>query len=432
VTADVIVVGAGPAGIATAATAAECGADVILVDAAARPGGQIWRGRSAEPLAARWLERLRASGATFLAHTTIVDSPAHLTLIGETNGTPVALHARRAIVLASGTRELFLPFPGWTLPGVVGVGGAQALLKGGWHVNGQRVVVAGSGPLLLPVAAALADAGADVVRVIEQASTRRVLGFAASLWRSPSRLAAAARYRGRFRRAPYQAGSWVARAEGADRLREVALAGAHAEVVPCDILCTGYGLVPSVELAQLLGCVTTLRGVTVDDDQQTSVSGIYGAGEAVAIGGAEAALAQGAIAGCAAAGSRERAEPYRAARARHAAFSARLRLAFALRAELSRLAADDTIVCRCEDVTFGAIRGCASLREARLHARLGMGACQGRVCSPAARHVRGWAGDSVRPPVAPARIATMIHEAATDAATDMMHAPAMDEPHAED
>src|SRR5690606_32206212 len=157
--AEVIVVGAGPAGIAAACAAAGRGRSVILLDESPRAGGQIWRHRSDHvPRTARpWLARLARSGAVLRAGASIVDIERQdgftLRLVEEGRGR--SIHGA-ALVLATGARERFIPFPGWTLPNVLGVGGAQALVKAGASFAGRRAVIAGSGPLLLPVSAALA------------------------------------------------------------------------------------------------------------------------------------------------------------------------------------------------------------------------------------------------------------------------------------
>jgi len=184
----VVVVGGGPAGIAAAVHAAEAGARTLLVDEHARPGGQIWRHRGQPPPSARrWLERFARSGAAVLRGATVVDADGRELLVEhEGRGRRVAFER---LVLATGARELFLPFPGWTLPGVVGAGGAQALLKAGARFDGTRVVVAGSGPLLLAVAAALKQEGARVVGIAEQAPLSRLAAFGASLWREPRKVA---------------------------------------------------------------------------------------------------------------------------------------------------------------------------------------------------------------------------------------------------
>ncbi len=175
---EVLVVGAGPAGLAAAAGAAGSGATIGLIDDNPNPGGQIWRGGPrAKPInqAARRLRRIQRSNIHLLTQTRVIAAPESGRLIAETATGPLDLSYQRLIV-ASGARELFLPFPGWTLPGVLGAGGLQALVKGGLPIENKRVVVAGSGPLLLAVAAYLSGKGANIQAVIEQAPWRKLTG----------------------------------------------------------------------------------------------------------------------------------------------------------------------------------------------------------------------------------------------------------------
>ena len=410
---DVVVIGAGPAGIAAAVHAAEAGARTLLLDEQARPGGQVWRGDP--PRAARaWLDRLERSGAQVLAGATVVDAPAPGELLVARGDRPVRVRFER-LVLATGARELFLPFPGWTLPGVVGAGGAQALLKAGARFDGRRVVVAGSGPLLLAVAAALQRNGARVVGVAEQAPLARLAAFGASLWRAPRKLFEGVGYGAALAAVPYRTGAWVQEARGKGAVDGVRVTDGRREWHwACDVLACGFGLVPSLELPRLLGCATSAGAVLVDAAQQTCVGGVFAAGEIVGIGGASQALATGAVAGLAAAG---RAVPERLAarRAAEAGFAARLVRAFALRPELRDLARPETLVCRCEDVPLGHLAAMASAREAKLHTRAGMGACQGRVCGPALAVLRGFAPDTVRPPLVPVPAAILEGEDALTA-----------------
>lgn len=405
--ADVAVVGAGPAGIAAAVHAAERGARVALLDSAPRPGGQIWRHRAPDELphgAAVWLERLRRSAVTWLPGSTVVDAVADRVLTAERDGRPFTVRWN-ALVIATGATERFIPFPGWTLPGVYGVGGLQALLKAGATVRGKRVVIGGSGPLLLPVAAALARAGAKIVIVAEQAPAHRVYRFAGGLWRDPGRLLQASRYRAGFMRASYRCGTWVARVDPAGSALWVTLTnGRGVRAEPADLVAVGYGLVPAVTLARLVGCNVVGGRVLVDERQRTSVPGIYCAGEPTGIAGADAALAEGGVAGLAAAG----AEPVgRTARGSARRFERRLDRAFRLRDELHDLPDPDTVVCRCEDVRLGQVDAGWSVRQTKLYTRAGMGPCQGRVCQPALEFLRGMAPDAVRSPLFPASVATL-------------------------
>lgn len=405
--ADVAVVGAGPAGIAAAVHAAERGARVVLLDSAPRPGGQIWRHRAPAELphaAVAWLERLRRSAVTWLPGSTVVDAVADQMLTAERDARPIMIRWH-ALVIATGATERFIPFPGWTLPNVFGVGGLQALLKAGAGVRGKRVVIGGSGPLLLPVAAALAHAGARIVVVAEQAPAHRVYRFAGGLWRDPGRLLQASRYRAAFVRASYRCGTWVARVDPAGSALWVTLTdGRRVWAEPADLVAVGYGLVPAVTLARLVGCNVVGGRVLVDQRQRTSVPGIYCAGEPTGIAGADAALAEGRAAGLAAAG----AEPDgRASRGAARRFERRLDRAFRLRDELHDLPDPDTVVCRCEDVRLGQVDAAWSVRQTKLCTRAGMGPCQGRVCQPALEFLRGMAPDAVRTPVFPASVATL-------------------------
>ena len=406
--ADVAVVGGGPAGVAAATAAAAAGKRVVLLDEGARPGGQIWRHRSdaIPPRARKWLDRLARSGALRVPEAAVYAAAEGFSILAETPRGPLAISAS-AVVLATGARERFLPFPGWTLPNVFGIGGAQALLKSGADFGGRRIVIAGSGPLLLPVAASLARAGAQLAAVAEQADAAAVLRFAARLWRSPRTLGDAIVYRRAFARTRYRLGTWVTEARGADRVEEAVLTdGSRSWTAPCDALCTGFGLVPSTELARLLGCRIDGESVVVDPLQRTSVEGVFAAGEPTGVGGVEKALAEGEIAGCAAAGKRIR-PALVAAGKRRRKYAEAIGRAFALREELRAMPRPDTIVCRCEDVAAAALDPRWTARQAKLYSRAGMGPCQGRVCGPALRYLFGWESDTVRVPISPVSLGTL-------------------------
>ena len=414
----VAVVGAGPAGMTAAASAAERGCSVKLIDENPAPGGQLWRGyervsathlpHGAEYL--RRLARLRASGAEIAHETAVVDCPAPNILRIEAGGEGQDLEFDR-LVIATGARERFLPFPGWTLPGVTGVGGLQALVKSGLPIQGKRVVVAGSGPLLLAVAAGLERSGASVTGIYEQAPLERLVKFGAMLAAHPAKLVEGAQCRWLTRRVPYRSGWWVKRANGGARLESVVITnGSSSQEIPCEFLACGFHLVPNLELAQRMGCRIEERYVAVNAVQETSVHGVFCAGEPTGVGGLEKALVEGEAAGLAAAGQLGKAAELLPARQRHAQFARRLDECFAARAELRALAQGDTILCRCEDVRRKDVEHCTTGREAKLHTRCGMGPCQGRVCGPVTEFLFGWSAASVRPPIYPARIATLAGE----------------------
>jgi NADPH-dependent 2,4-dienoyl-CoA reductase/sulfur reductase-like enzyme len=416
---EILVIGAGPAGLAAAHAAAARGAKVGIVDDNPLAGGQIWRGgpdKQSDPRARKlWMELRDAPNVRFLLQTRVLFSPAPQQLQVQTPTSSATLHYEQ-LILATGARERLLPFPGWTLPGVTGAGGLQALSKGGYPVQGKRVVVAGSGPLLLAVAATLRAKGAHIVAIVEQAPLPALARFAAGLLATPSKLGQALQLARQLRGIPYLRDSYVLSAHGSDALQSVQIqrgAARASETLQCDYLACGYGLLPNLELAQSLGCAVVSAGpqqtvVQVDDRQHTSVPRIYCAGEGTGIGGVDLALAEGRIAGLAASGGFELSLDDFSERARWKKFAARLAQAFVLRPELKALVRNDTIVCRCEDVCHGELRTHTTWRSAKLQTRCGMGPCQGRICGGATEVLYGWRPDAVRLPISPARIASMI------------------------
>ncbi len=410
---DVLVCGAGPAGIAAATAASGSGARVGLVDANGRPGGQLWReevGGSAKRRMPTAVERvLRRPRTEFWARTEIVAAlPGELLVQRSGGATRIGY---RKLVIATGARELLLPFPGWTLPGVFGAGGLQALVKQGWPIAGKRVLVAGSGPLLLAAAASLRRHGAIVLGIHEQAPVGRVGGVAARLLAWPEHALQAARLGAALFGIPYRCGEFVAAAAPADAPGEPRLGAVELQTprgprrVACDYLAIGYGLVPNVELAELLGCALEADGrharVAVDEQQRTSVADVYAAGEVCGIGGGAAARLEGTLAGLAAAGAA--ALPARLRRRhRHARRFGRLLAArFSLDTRIHALPTADTMICRCEDVPFAALGGFADARTAKLATRCGMGACQGRICGTVLAELGVFARAPARTPLYP-------------------------------
>lgn len=404
---DVLVVGGGPAGLAAATLVAERGIRVGIVDDNASLGGQIWRGESqvGRPKeAAAWIDRLQTVGATMLCGMRIFDQPQPGVLLAEGTDQLFELSYEN-LVLATGARERFLPFPGWTLPNVMGAGGLQAMVKCGLPVRGKRVVVAGSGPLLLAVAAYLHKHGAEVPMICEQASWSSLLRFGASLIAQPQKLVQGLQLGKELAGIRFAANSWPLAAQGWKNLESLTLSReGKSETIPCDYLACGFHMVPNVELPLLLGCHIKAGCVAVDDFQETTVSRVFCAGEPTGIGGVELALVEGQIAGLAAVGRKKEAKLLFGERENARRFARMLERTFRLRPELRNLPSPDTVVCRCEDVTYSRLRPHTSWREAKLHSRCGMGPCQGRVCGPATQFLLGWNPDSVRPPVFPARI----------------------------
>lgn len=416
---DVCVIGAGPAGLAAAYRAAKSRLRVVVVDDNPAAGGQIWRGEQAKPSspeAQAWFEKLRSVEIQLIVGARVFHQPAPRVLLAETSRGVCELRYSK-LILATGARERFLPFPGWTLPNVMGAGGLQALVKTGLPIEGKRVVVAGSGPLLLAVAAYLRGHGANVLLIAEQASSIRLARFGLGLMRQTGKALEAWKMRKSFarkgakaqRKAKYVTSCWPVEAKGKEKVESVTLLrGGRRWEVACDYLACGFHLVPNVEMAELLGCVVEGGSVKVDDFQQTSVSDVYCAGESTGIGGLELSIVEGEIAGLAVAGNTEEARKLFPVRAKQRKFAELLNRTFALRDELKRLVQPETIVCRCEDVTFDRLRAHSSWRAAKLQTRCGMGPCQGRVCGGAVEFLLGWRPESVRPPVLPVRVESLV------------------------
>lgn len=416
---DIVVVGAGPAGLNAAQAAARDGATVVLLDDNPSAGGQIWRQGPGHRLQAplhRLLTALKMqNNVTLLPSTRVIATlgPRGLLLESAEQGGVSITYDQ--LILATGARERLLPFAGWTLPGVTGAGALQALIKGGMPVRGERVVIAGSGPLLIAALATARAAGAQVVALVEQASALTVARFGVSLLSEPAKLRQAFAMTRGFAGVRYWTGSIVRQADGAGRVERVTIRRGQRELtLDCDRVACGYGLVPNITLAQALGCAINPAGeIVVDGEQRTSIDGVLAAGECTGVGGAELAAVEGEIAGLSASGalasgtsvSRRALD---AQRARWRRFGQQAEAAFALQVAARTPPDDATLLCRCEDVSLGEVRAYPDWREAKLHTRCGMGACQGRICGAAAGLYFGWNSAVPRPPFNPAQIGTLM------------------------
>ena len=351
------------------------------------------------------------------------------------------------VILACGARERFLPFPGWTLPGVASCGGAQVMLKTAGMLPGRQCVVGGSGPLPLALAGEIIGAGGRVRAFWDQSSLKDGLKGLRFLPGHASKITGGARYLTRLTlaRTRVMHGRKILEVRGNSAAESVVLALRDEQgrtivgsetILPIDCLAVGYGFVPNIELAQAAGCKIIYdrdRGgwvVDADETLQTSLPRFLAAGETTGVAGARKSFIEGALAGATVA--------FRLGRLSEALYNEEL-IALALKRQsemafgafLNRLSLcppemlndlpDRTIVCRCEEITLGEVRrrikdGFTSLDALKKSTASAMGMCQGRTCGPILRDVletcAGLAAEtlaplSVRAPIKPVPLSAL-------------------------
>jgi thioredoxin reductase/bacterioferritin-associated ferredoxin len=435
---ELAVLGGGPAGIGAALAASQCNVNVIILDRGIAAGGQVYRpptkpqntGQLASApdhvIGERLRKELALSSVTCLFDRKVwsVQRGFRIDAIGPTG--QETWEAERLLV-ASGTTERVIPFPGWTLPGVMGLAATTLLLKSQRVLPGKRPIIAGSGPLLWAVANGIIDGGGTPVAVIDLADTRCWVSSLPALFSRPTDLLKGLgwAYKVRRKRVPVISGASVGKVsyEGTSLVVEVVKrnrdgtlrhAGQKIQHLSADALCIGHGLLPAVEVTQLLGADHVFDGKAggwkpvIDDGQRTSIPGLFAAGDCTGITGAAAAHLEGQLGGLTVAREmgrvtnnsyRRRAQALR----RHLLRASRAgsKMADLMMASGSLLdnIAGDTVVCRCEDVTYGEIQtalaaGATGLNQVKSWTRCGMGPCQGRVCGDtvatiASRHLGG-------------------------------------------
>lgn len=449
---DVLIVGGGAAGIAAAVVAARSGCTVTLLDNGPAVGGQYYRGaqppdggsglsydalrRAFDDLVADDRIDLRL-GTSAYAVERRDGGFAVRTRGDDRHRSRVEVIDAGAVVVATGAFDRQLPFPGWTIPGVMSGGAAQALVKGSGVLPGQRIVVAGTGPFLLAVAHALISAGGNVVAVVEANDPLGLARHARSVLPAASKSTDLAKFVASLakQRVPYLRRHRVRRAEGAGRLDSVTVTrvdagwrgiGGTERTLACDTLAIGYGFTAQTDLAGQLG--TRMRigsdgglAIDVDERQRTSVPGLLAAGETTGIGGVDLARMEGLIAGVSAVehcGRRPALSDAAVIRgmkdvAKLRGFADALHATFPVRDGWREDVDDATLICRCEEVSAGTVRqavsdlGARDARSVKLLTRAGMGWCQGRVCAPAVDALCGFdsaaslIGGSFRPVAVP-------------------------------
>ncbi len=417
---NVVIIGAGPAGLSASLAAAAAGAPVLLIDSNPRLGGQYWR-MSADDFqdqhnqhfdldtglllinAVKARKEIEVWSGAQIWSATNKDGKNTLRIIYQ--GKERIVNTEN-LILCTGAYDRTLPFPGWDIPGVMTPGGVQSLLKGHGVLAGRRVVVAGSGPFLLPVAAGVIKAGGSVVALLEASKSRRWLTSFFVLLENISKIKEAfyyiktiseAKVRARFGQAVIAAHAAsngelesvdIAKIDRNFRIKKV-------QNIKCDVAAIGWGFTADTSLAGSLGCnqlVAKDDGVVVwvDGEQQTSIPGVFAAGEITGIGGSDLSMAEGVIAGISAAKfvgcNVEVLKAHRKRRAKRQRFANALIRAYPIKPGWKSWLKDETIICRCEEVCLSDLKhsinelGATDSRTAKLLTRCGMGLCQGRIC----------------------------------------------------
>lgn len=460
---DCVIVGGGPAGLAAARTAARLGVRAMLVDENPELGGQYYRqmpgtfrsagaaGLGKESVDGRQLiDEIRGLGVE-LRLDSVVWGIFDQRTVALVTGEQTERVAAQTLVLAPGAYDRPVPFPGWTLPGVITAGGAQNLMKGYRVLPGRRVLIAGSGPLLLVVAHYLLQGGAEVVAICEASPMRHLWRYAHRMLPHLDLVQQGYRYRQEIKTAgvPFLPGHVIRRALGTTEVTRALVSRCDPEWAPVpglergfdvDAVVVGYGFVSSVELSRLAGCEHQYEprlGSWVpvrSREMESTVPGVFVVGDGAGVAGSAVALAEGHAAGLAVARrlgrlpdrdySREAARAR--GRLRHlAGFRRVMDELYPFGPGLYTLAEEGTTLCRCEEITVGetleAVRdGAVHVNEVKAWTRVGMGRCQGRMCGPALSHlVARVTGRPVtdtgvftpRPPAKPVPLAALAREA---------------------
>jgi NADPH-dependent 2,4-dienoyl-CoA reductase/sulfur reductase-like enzyme len=458
---DVAIVGSGLSGIVAANTLADHNLNVVLLDENIHIGGQILRtiperlgthtvseSDKVRKTGFRFIDNIKQKKITVMNQTVVMAIYPERGLLVEENGKSVFTIRPEIILFATGARERFLPFKGWTLPGVISTGAVQVLMKSSGILFSKKILIGGSGLFLYSVAHDFAKNGGTVVAVLEQTSMVDKLAFLTQVPHQFSKLAEGARYVSKllFSGVPIRHSTKIIEARGDRYVREVltakvdqkgAVRRGSERIYQTSALAIGYGFTPNIELPQLAGCELEYEEgkggwvVKVTDALETSVQNIYAAGEITGIGGALKSLNEGVLAALSILKKLGKIEEREflpqfqnltRQRRHHLRFGNHFNALYRIPDEAISVIPDETVICRCEDVTMGNIRkalldGFRTPAAIKRATRIGMGRCQGRICGSVlydivAAYTKKPVSKipllSVRPPVKPISLGSLV------------------------
>ena len=441
---DVAVIGAGPAGISCASSLVELGLEVVVLDEQAGPGGQMYKNieqvspacldilgedyRAGLPM----VQRFRGRKLTYFTGACVwqVNADGHIFFSKDGMSREIAA---RYIVVATGAMERPIPFPGWTLPGVMGAGGASNLIKNGGLKPDGRVVLAGSGPLLVLETGHLIEMGVEIGGILE---TTPVLPDISSLFHLPKAL----RRRDLLKKGismlqkikkagiPHHKGIRNLSASGGDRVESIqAMKGGRSIDIEADLLLVHFGVIPNTAVFRQLGCRHQWNEVQrywhpqCDKWGRTSLENVFAAGDGCFVHGAVPAALKGELTALAIAADMKMIHPFERDR-QGAEIETRLDSELAVRPFIDAMyrpgpglyeVSPETVICRCESITMKEIlaavdEGCLDPNEIKALLRPGMGPCQGKMCGSAiseiislhtGKDIRAVGSLNIRPPL---------------------------------
>lgn len=422
---DILIIGSGPAGMAAAVAAAEAGAAVLVLDENSKPGGQIFRqfhdgfdvrdDKRLGPDFARGQAVIRA----FEAHTDSITCLYDAAVWGIFNNREAACFQGeksfsirfQKLIITAGAYDRPVPFPGWTLPGVLTAGGTQRLVKNQRVLPGNRILLAGTGPLQLALASQIRKAGGNVVAIAEAGDVENWAALIRGMAGQWELIGDACRYLFTvgMARIPILRRHMIVEALGDGRVEEAVVAAVDRQWRPIpgtekrfavDTVCSGYGFIPSAEMTRLAGCdhiYNPKLGGWIPvrtSEMRTSIPDIYAAGDCTGVAGNKVAMAEGRIAGtfaAAAMGCISAAKAMQRTRKTRHEMTALNRFR-AVMDEISApgpglfaLARPDTVLCRCQEITLADLNQylrdySGDINEVKRMTSIGMGPCQGRIC----------------------------------------------------